>query len=145
MSRTERVLVVEGDPQNRERYGQWLEDNGFEVAICPGPKAPDYSCVGSRNGRCPLVASADVVVLGLDLDSEIEQQGTSAFELLDLYTSADRPVVALGSDPGLFRMFPERVVTRIPGPATRGELAREVRAAVARAAGCRAAPSSIRR
>jgi len=135
MPRTERVLVVESDPQNRERYGQWLEENGFEVGTCPGPSAPDLTCVGSREGRCPLVDPADVVVLGLDLDSEIEQQGTSAFELLSLYTSADRPVVALGSDPGLIRMFPERVVTGIPGPTTRAELVREVRAAVARAAG----------
>ncbi|MGH2657496.1 MAG: hypothetical protein ACRDIZ_12510 [Actinomycetota bacterium] len=130
-----RVLLVEADPGNRHSYGKWLEESGYEVTTCPGPSAPDYVCVGSRQGRCPLVEPADVVVLGLDLDSEIEEEGTSAFDLLSLYTGAGRPVVAVGSDPRIVGVFPERLATRLLGPPTRPQLVKAVRTSVAEAAG----------
>jgi CheY-like chemotaxis protein len=133
--RTERVLLVEADPSNRQRYGQWLEENGYQVLTCPGPSAPDYVCVGGRRGRCPLVEPADVVVLGLDLDSEIEEEGTSAFDLLSLYTGAGRPVVAVGSDPRIVGVFPERLATGLLGPPTRPQLVNGVRTSLAQAAG----------
>jgi CheY-like chemotaxis protein len=130
-----RVLLVEADPGNRHTYGKWLEESGYEVLTCPGPSAPDYVCVGGRRGRCPLVEPADVVVLDLDLDSEIEEEGTSAFELLSLYTSSGRPVVAVGSDPRIVGVFPERLATGLLGPPTRPQLVQAVRASIARAAG----------
>lgn len=94
------VLVVEADPAERERFGSWLEGAGFAVLACPGPNEPDYTCVGGREGACPLVAKADVVVLDMSLDSEAVMTGTAAEELLGLYLMAGRPVVVLGSRPG---------------------------------------------
>lgn len=129
-----RVLLVEADPGNRHTYGKWLEESGYEVLTCPGPSAPDYVCVGGRQGRCPLVEPANVVVLGLDLDSEIEQEGTSASDLLSLYTNAGRPVVAVGSDPRIVGVFPERLATGLLGPPTRPQLVKAVRTSMAEAA-----------
>lgn len=130
-----RVLLVEADPGNRQAYGKWLEDSGYEVLTCPGPRAPDYTCVGGRRGRCPLVEPADAVVLDLDLDSEIEQEGTSAFELLSLYTGSGKPVVAVGTDPRIVGVFPERLAAGLAGPATRPQLVQAVKESIARAAG----------
>ena len=128
-----RVLLVEADPGNRREYGTWLEEGGYEVTVCPGPRAPDYTCVGGRQGRCPLVEPADAVVLDLDLDSEIEGEGTSAFELLSLYTSSEKPVVAVGTDPRIVGVFPERLAAGLAGPTTRPELIKALRESIARA------------
>jgi len=95
-----RVLVVEADPAERERFGSWLEGAGFAVLTCPGPTEPDYTCVGGREGACPLVVEADVVVIDMSLDSETLMTGTAAEELLGLYLLAGRPVVVLGSRQG---------------------------------------------
>jgi hypothetical protein len=95
------VLVVEADPAERERYAAALEAGGFDVVTCPGPTEPDYTCVGAREGTCPLVGDAAVVVLDLSLDSEALMTGTPAEELLGLYLTSGRPVVALGSRAGV--------------------------------------------
>jgi hypothetical protein len=94
------VLVVEADAAERERFGTALEAAGFDVLTCPGPSAPDYTCVGGRDGACPLVQDAAVVVLDMSLDSEALMVGTPAEELLGLYLTSGRPVVVLGSRPG---------------------------------------------
>jgi CheY-like chemotaxis protein len=102
---TATVLVVESDRDDRELIGSWLEDAGFEVMACPGPRAPGYVCVGGREGSCPLIAPADVVVIDLRLASEDVMEGTAAAELLALYTSSGRPVVAFGPDPRIAKVF----------------------------------------
>jgi hypothetical protein len=94
------VLVVEADGGERERLGGALDDAGFAVLTCPGPTEPDYTCIGGRQGACPLVDEAAVVVLDMSLDSEALMTGTPAEELLGLYLTAGRPVVVLGSRPG---------------------------------------------
>jgi len=94
------VLVVEADPGERERFGAWLERSGFDVVICPGPTEPDYTCVGARDGVCPLVDEADVVVLDMSTASEGVVMGTAAEELLALYLLTGSRVVVLGSHPG---------------------------------------------
>lgn len=94
------VLVVEADPLERERFGSWLEAAGFDVLLCPGPTEPDYTCVGSRDGTCPLVEEAAVVVLDMSTESEAVMMGTAAEEILGLYLLAGRRVVVLGSRPG---------------------------------------------
>jgi CheY-like chemotaxis protein len=94
------VLVVEADALERERYGSWLERSGFDVLLCPGPTEPDYTCVGSRDGVCPLVEEADVVVLDMSTESEAVVMGTAAEELLALYMLTGSRVVVLGSHPG---------------------------------------------
>jgi hypothetical protein len=88
---------VEADPSERERLGSLLEQAGLTALLCPGATEPDYTCVGAREGRCPLVGACDVVVLDMSLDSEAMMMGTAAEELLDLYLSSSRPVVVLGS------------------------------------------------
>ncbi len=94
------VLVVEADPLERERFGSWLEGAGFDVLLCPGPTEPDYTCVGVRDGVCPLVADAAVVVLDMSLESEAVMMGTAAEEVLGLYLLSGSRVVVLGSHPG---------------------------------------------
>jgi hypothetical protein len=93
------VLVVEADRRERERIASWFEEDGFEVATCPGPTGPDYTCVGSRGGTCALAAEAQVVVLDMSLESEAVVWGTPAEELLALYLFAGHKIVALGSHP----------------------------------------------
>jgi hypothetical protein len=94
------VLVIEADRSERERFGTWLEESGFQVLVCPGPTEPDYTCVGSRGGVCPLLDEADLVVIDMSLDSEAVMSGTAAEELLGLYLLSGRPVLVLGSHPG---------------------------------------------
>ncbi len=91
------VLIVEADPDERRRLGSFLEQVGMTVLLCPGPTEPDYTCVGVRDGACPLVETAEAVVLDMSLDSEAVMEGATAEELLDLYLSTGRPVVMLGS------------------------------------------------
>jgi hypothetical protein len=94
------VLVVEADGAERDRYASALESAGFQVLTCPGPTEPDYTCVGAREGTCPLLEEAAVVVLDMSLDSEALLIGTPAEELLGLYLTSGRPVVVLGSRAG---------------------------------------------
>lgn len=94
------VLVVEADPTERERFGSWLEGAGFDVLVCPGPTEPDYTCVGARDGTCPLLEEADLTVLDMSTDSEAVMMGTASEEILALYLLAGARVVALGSHPG---------------------------------------------
>lgn len=94
------VLIVEADDGERERLSSGLERSGYEVAVCPGPSAPDYTCVGSRGGTCALASEASVIVLDMSLDSESVMMGTAAEELLALYLFAGHRIVALGSHPG---------------------------------------------
>jgi hypothetical protein len=94
------VLVIEADGSERERFGTWLEEGGFQVLVCPGPTEPDYTCVGARGGVCPLLEEAGLVVIDMSLDSEAVMTGTAAEELLGLYLLSGRPVLVLGSHAG---------------------------------------------
>jgi hypothetical protein len=105
------ILLVVADDVEREAFGSGLEAAGYDVLTCPGPTRPDYTCVGGREGVCPLVHDADTIVLDMSLDSEAVVSGTSAEELLSLYLDSDRPVIVLGSRPG--EEVPERLV-RLP-------------------------------
>jgi hypothetical protein len=93
------VLIVESDPVERERLAATIEGNGFEVVLCPGPTAPDYTCVGARVGRCPLATDGCVVVIDMHQDGDASVSGTSAEELLDFYLQAQDPVVTLSARP----------------------------------------------
>lgn len=89
------VLLVESDGQERERLGEALEDAGYQVIACPGPTAPDYTCIGGREGYCPLLERADVVVLDPWLAGDEVGLGTSPDELFALYAESGRTVVAI--------------------------------------------------
>jgi hypothetical protein len=118
------VLVVEADSAERGRFGAWLEHEGYDVLVCPGPIEPDYTCLGSRGRACPLAAEADLVVLDMSLESEGVVMGTSAEELLGLYLVAGHRVVVLGSHPGEELPGQLRRLRRHP---RRGELLQAVR------------------
>jgi CheY-like chemotaxis protein len=96
---TRSVLVVEADATERERLAAALEGDGFQVLLCSGPTEPDYTCIGTRNGRCPLATEEAVVVMDMNLDSEPVMMGTPAEDLLAMYLEAGHPVVALASRP----------------------------------------------
>jgi hypothetical protein len=91
------VLVVASDPDALERLGKGLEDAGFEVMACRGPITPDYACIGGREGYCPLVECADVVVLDPWLAGDEYGVGTTADQLVEVYVGSGRAVVLLGS------------------------------------------------
>lgn len=90
------VLLVEADEGVRERLGSALEDAGYEVIACPGPTAADYTCIGGREGYCPLLERADAVVLDLWLAGDEVGTGTSSEQLLEMYAASGRTVVTLG-------------------------------------------------
>jgi CheY-like chemotaxis protein len=118
---TRSVLVVEHDPTERERLASTLEGDGFQVLLCSGPTEPDYTCIGSRSGTCPLATGEAVVVLDMSLDSELLMMGTPAEELLEMYLGSGHPVLALGSRPG--EEMPGRLLRlrRHPEPAVLNE------------------------
>ena len=91
-----RVLLVESDPAEREVLATWFDESGFDVTTCPGPTAPTYVCIGEATGRCPLIDDADVIVLDCRLESHDVHEGTSAYDLLSLYASSEKPVIVLG-------------------------------------------------
>ena len=93
------ALIVESDEQEGERLAACLEDDGFEVTLCPGPSGPDYTCVGARTLECPLATGASVVVLDMRLDGDDLIEGTPAEELLNVYLLAGHRVIALGLQP----------------------------------------------
>ena len=89
------VLLVESDEGERERLGKALEDAGYQVTACPSPTAPDYTCIGGREGYCPLLERADVVVLDPWFAGDEVGVGTSPDELFALYVRSGRTVVAI--------------------------------------------------
>lgn len=92
------VLLVEYDTDERARIGALLEDQGFDVIACPGPKGPDYVCLGGRGLPCPLAHNADLVVLDMRLASDVVMRGTPGWELLIYYLERSKRIVALSND-----------------------------------------------
>src|SRR5205823_13144376 len=78
--------------------GTRLEDQGFDVVACPGPKGPEYVCLGGRGLPCPLAHEADVVLLDMRLASDVVMRGTPGWELLIYYMELGKRIVALSND-----------------------------------------------
>ena len=91
------ILLVESDPVERERLASALERGGFDVIGCPGPSAPDYTCIGGREGFCPLLEQADAVVLDVWLTGDELGVGTPSEQLLEMYLADGRSVVTIGA------------------------------------------------
>jgi hypothetical protein len=108
-----KVLVVESDADELERLGGALEDAGYEVLTCPGPGAPDYRCIGDREGYCPLLERVDVVVLDPWLAGDEYGTGTTSDVLVELYAGRGRTVVLLGSPSGWLEPFSAGNVIRL--------------------------------
>ncbi len=92
------VLLVTDRHSVENALAPVLEDAGHEVVACPGPQPGGYMCMGSRCGRCPLAAVADVVVLDADVAGDRVGGGTTSHDLVRLYRRMERPVVLL-ADP----------------------------------------------
>jgi DNA-binding response OmpR family regulator len=124
------VLLVEADPELRDRIGEWLERSSFEVLLCPGPSAPSYTCVVSTGRPCVLAKAADVVLLDLWLGSDSVLSGTTASELLASYVSSDSPVVVI--DPGHDELltFMDEIAARVEWPPERHDVVESVRVAI---------------
>lgn len=64
-----RVLLEGKDPGRVAAQKAALEEAGFSVTVCGGPKwLPRNSCPLAMGERCPWVEATDVVVHDLDLD-----------------------------------------------------------------------------
>lgn len=84
------ALVVDPASGERERVADALEAFGYEVRFCPGPPEGG-SCVGIREGRCPLSADASLVVLAM-------RTASTDRSLLDLYLAQGHAVIAIASE-----------------------------------------------
>lgn len=99
---------------------------------CPGPGAPDYTCLGGRGETCPLARAADVVVLDLSLETDEAMRGTPGWQLLLYYVSAGKHVVALCGTEDPVRPPPDDQVAVVRRPARREALMRAVQDLVTR-------------
>ena len=108
------VLLIEADEGERSRLAEALKREGCGVVSCPGPQGPDFTCVGGRTGRCPLVDPADVIVLDLWLPGEELMMGTTSLELLSLYVSSGTPLVALGRSAFARDLYGEERISFLP-------------------------------
>jgi CheY-like chemotaxis protein len=121
------VLVVARTEDARNTFGSWLEEEGFEVMACPGPSAPDYTCVGSRGGKCPLAESADVIVLDLELAGDVTMRGTPGWELFLNYVQLDKRIVAIVGIEEPVIPAPDDQVAVVRRPPNRRELTIAIR------------------
>ena len=123
-----RVLVVEANERARGWDAAWLDDAGYDVTVCPGPSAPDFTCVGSRTGACPLASDVDAVVLDMSLAGDVVRTGTRAWELLMLYRQFGMPVVVVTAPNDPFVPLPEDGVFAVRRPVERDFLLGALRA-----------------
>jgi len=110
------VLLVEPDSADRERFGAWLESAGIDPINCPGPHAPDFSCLGTANASCPLVNLADVAVLDVRRLPGVSTAGLAGWRLLRYYLEHGKPVVVIADRYRKPRFRPEQVLMLRPGP-----------------------------
>lgn len=127
------VLLVEPDQDDRERFGGWLESAGIDPINCPGPHAPDFSCLGTSNGGCPLVELADVAVLDVRRLPSVSTAGLPGWRLLRFYLEHGKPVVVIADRYRKPRFRPEQVFVLRPNPG-RESLLLAVRAVLREAA-----------
>jgi hypothetical protein len=125
------VLVVASDNDERRSISAWLEDAGFaDVMICPGPGAPDYTCLGGRGVACPLAQVADLVVVDLKLRSDDVMQGTPGWQLMLYYYEQGKPIVALCGPEDAVHPSSEDQITVIARPIERDEFLAAMRMAL---------------
>lgn len=124
------ILVVAFPVEERARLAQWVREAGYLVTTCPGPgHAP---CAGMR-GCCALAELADAVVLDLTLEDDLLAESIPGWQVLDVYLSLGRGVVAL-VEPGDVRSVTQSdLVVPVSRSASRAEVIGGVREALARA------------
>ena len=122
------VLVVARTPTARRNIGSWLEDVGEDVMACPGPSAPAYTCVGSRDERCALAEAADVVVIDLELAGDVAMAGTPGWQLFLYYVALGKKVVAIVGAEDPVQPTSDHQVAVVHRPADRREILDAIRA-----------------
>ena len=127
------VLLVSPDGADRERFGGWLESAGIDPINCPGPHAPEFSCLGTSNCACPLVGLADVAVLDMRRLPGLATPGRPGWRLLRYYLEHGKPVVLIADRYRKPRFRPEQVFVLRPNPG-RESLLLAVRAVLREAA-----------
>jgi hypothetical protein len=127
------VLLVGPDREDRERFGGWLESAGIDPINCPGPHAPDFTCLGTLNALCPLVNLADVAVLDVRRLPGASTAGLPGWRLLRYYLEHGKPVVVIADRYRKPTFRPEQVFVLRPNPG-RESLLLAVRAVLREAA-----------
>jgi DNA-binding response OmpR family regulator len=122
-----RVLVVESEEWIRDLVVPWLREGGFEVVTCPGPQGPEFVCAGATKEGCPLAEDADLIVLDLELESDLLVCGVAGWELLHYYRSLDKPVVVLTGFEDAIRPLPSDRIAVVPRPPDRDGLVEAIR------------------
>jgi len=120
------ALVVAYDRATSSAVGGWLEATGFEVALCPGPLGPSYRCVAAKASEsgCPLIRDADVIVLDLWLQSDVDDRGSAALDLVHYYRSRGKRLLMLDHGMSTSSLFPAERVAVLPWPPVRAEVER---------------------
>ncbi len=122
-----RVFVVESEEWIRDLLVPWLQEAGFQVVTCPGPQGPDFSCPGATKEGCHLAEGADLIVLDLELESDLLVCGVAGWELLHYYRSLDKPVVVLTGFEDAIRPLPSDRIAVLPRPPDRDGLVEAIR------------------
>jgi hypothetical protein len=122
-----KVLVVESEDWLRDRLMSWVREAGAEAVTCPGPQGPGFDCAGASRYGCPLGESADLIILDLELESDLMVCGVAAWELLHYYRSLDKPVVVLSGAGDPVRPLPSDRMAILRRPPDRDELVEAIR------------------
>jgi DNA-binding response OmpR family regulator len=122
-----KVLVVESEEWLGDLVVPWLADAGFEVMTCPGPQEPDFVCPGATKEGCPLAGDVELIILDLELESDLLMCGVAAWELLYFYRSLDKPVVVLTRLEDAIRPLPGDRIAVLPRPPDRDDLVEAIR------------------
>lgn len=116
------VLVVEPQEDRRTDLAWALMNEGYLVMSCPGPLAPAYECPAVTGHDCPLASLPQVVVLDLQLSSDIHQRGTPGWQVLCHYLDRGKRIVALLGNDDPVRPYPDVDVIVLPRSATYGDI-----------------------
>ncbi len=108
---TPSVLLVEPDAGAAARYGEWLEDAGFQAITCPGPREGGSNCLGVRGLPCPLNHAADLVLLDTRRLPGISSKDKPGWRLLRYYLKAGKPLVVIADNYRPDRSFRREQVT----------------------------------
>jgi DNA-binding response OmpR family regulator len=121
------VLVVESEEWIRDLLVPWLQEAGFQVVTCPGPQGPGFSCAGATKVGCQLAEGAELIVLDLELESDLLVCGEAGWELLYYYRSLDKPVVVLTGFEDAIRPLPSDRIAVFPRPPDRDGIVEAIR------------------
>jgi hypothetical protein len=100
------AVVVSHDREVRDMVIRALHAEGVGSLVCPGPCGPSAVCLGDRDGGCPFIDVASVVVLDTPTTSDVLEVGTPSWAMVDRYRAAGMHTVVLAA-PGDSTVFPD--------------------------------------